>query len=354
VGRARHKIIAVSVAALLAAGTVACTRPVPGPSPGSTAPPAAGGAVVGVNPAIDSTPGARRTTLTYGPWEVSPTTGPAHDEQGMLAGAAVAVRKPCTYCYLTGFWADLKGPGGQSVNTDTGQWLHHVVLLSTAGTDPRCGRSGVGVFGERFFASGNERTRARFPAGYGYPVGGLDVWTLVYEMMNETPEMSSLSVDITYEWVPATTAGMKPLRPAWLDVATCDTSTVPAGTGAYDYTGSWTVNRPGNVIGIGGHLHDGGTKIDLVNESTGDQLCTMTAGYGGPGYEGMAAHGPGAPHASHLSSMTQCVAPTGDRPVGRLASGDQVVMTAHYDADQHPQHGDHPVMGIVILFVAAA
>jgi hypothetical protein len=273
------------------------------------------------------------------------------------------VRKPCTNCYLTGFWAELKYADGRPANTDTGQWLHHIVLSSTARADARCSLSLTGMLGERFFASGNERTRARFPAGYGYPVGAIDTWNMVYELMNATMAPSSLIVEMTYEWVPTTMPGMKPLRPAWLDIGTCDNTARQAGTGAFQYTGSWTVNRPGNVVGIGGHLHDGGTHISLFNESNGELLCTMVAGYGGPGFEGMTGHQDhgdggadpeGAPPTRHLATMSQCLAPSGDQPVARLALGDRVVLTAYYDTNRYPQHGTHPVMGIVILFVAAS
>jgi hypothetical protein len=51
--------------------------------------------------------------------------------------------------------AGLTYPNGSYANADTGMWLHHVVLTNTAVPAAVCGLSNGG---DRFFASGNERT----------------------------------------------------------------------------------------------------------------------------------------------------------------------------------------------------
>ena len=47
-----------------------------------------------------------------------------------------------------------------------------------------------------------------------------------------------------YNWVPASTPGMRPVEPVWLDLNQCGTRTMslPAGPSERSYT--WTVNRP--------------------------------------------------------------------------------------------------------------
>ena len=63
-----------------------------------------------------------------------------------------------------------------------------------------------------------------------------------------------------YNWVPASTAGMRPLEPVWLDLNQCGTSHVSRPKARASEL-HWTVNRPGRVIGTGGHIHDGGIDI---------------------------------------------------------------------------------------------
>ena len=159
-----------------------------------------------------------------------------------------------------------------------------MVLASSARPDPLCSVSILSFLGERFFASGNERTRVRTPPGYGYPVGAADRWNLIYDLMNSNLAASRVKIEMTYQWVPNTTPGMKPLRPVWLDVNQCGTSEVPAGTGTYQYQYNWNVNVPGKLIGIGGHLHDGGTHIAIRNATTAsphdELLCNSVADWG--------------------------------------------------------------------------
>lgn len=363
------------VALLFLVGAVACNQPSTQPPPPPPPPGGAGGGVLGVNPDIPTTPGARTSVVTYGPWTVPASRGTEHGQEGMLRNRlAFNVPKPCTNCYITSVQPTLKWEDGRVANVDTGQWLHHMVLASSARSDPNCGLSILGLLGERIFASGNERTRVRAPVGYGYRIGALDSWNLIYDLMNSTMTPSRVKIEVTFGWVPDTTPGMKALRPVWLDVNQCGNSEVPARTGSYQYTYNWTVNVPGKLIGAGGHLHDGGTHITIRNESTGQLVCTSVAGYGGPGYED--PEGPGhehdgdhggtppttdghghtdADHARmHLSSMTQCVAPDGDRPVTTFTAGQRVSMTAYYDADKWSQHGGHPVMGIAVIYIAAS
>jgi hypothetical protein len=96
--------------------------------------------------------------------------------------------------------------------------------------------------------------------------------------MNTNPEPAKVNIKVTYQWVPGT-AAVKPALPVWLDVNQCSTtSEVPARTGRYGYTYRWTVNRPGKILGIGGHLHDGGTYLSITNATTGQLICNSVAG----------------------------------------------------------------------------
>lgn len=347
--RFRGTALTAVVAVVAVTGAAGCRRP--GVTPAPVAPAVGGSALVGVNPDVVTTPGAVTTRLALGTYTVPPAGADGHQ---MRSDIAVDVAKPCTSCLVTGLQASLEYPDGRVANIDTGQWLHHVVLASGRGPDATCPGTGPGLLGERFFASGNERTRFLLPAGYGYPIGPADRWSLMSELMNATAEPTTVTVVLTTRWVPDTTPGMHPVRPVWLDVEACGDSEVPALNGAYTYSSDWTVDVPGALIGVGGHLHDGGTHLALT-QVNGPTVCDMVARYGGPGYESAAGHdhgqGTGAVTA-HLSSMTQCLAPDGGHPVATLVSGRRLRLTAYYDTNVFAPHGDHPVMGIAIAYVA--
>jgi hypothetical protein len=63
---------------------------------------------------------------------------------------------PCRNCIITWMKAGLTYENGSEANAETGLWLHHVVLTNRGkNRDMRgCGKRR----GDRFFASGNERT----------------------------------------------------------------------------------------------------------------------------------------------------------------------------------------------------
>jgi hypothetical protein len=313
---------------------------------------AALGGVLACSPLPTPTPG-QTTPVTYGPYNI-PATTPT--EMGMIHnGIAVAVAKPCTDCFVTGIQARLTNPDGTTANVDTGLWLHHMVLGNFNKVDTTCPNTGPGRLGERFWASGNERARFAAPPGYGYPVGASDMWNMIYELMNMNAVVKTVSIEVTYNWVPATTPGMKPLTPVWLDIDQCGDSEVPAGTGQYHFDYTWQpVTVPGKVLLTYGHLHDGGTNLQLLHN--GVQVCDSVAGYGGPGYvDGGMDHG--TDHdmdhgggTAHLSSMSACWGlPVA--PVATLAAGDSLSIRANYDANAHPQMGHEEVMGITFVYI---
>jgi hypothetical protein len=343
--------LALSVLVLFTAA--ACTRPLPPVA-------SVGDPVIGPNPATEPMPGTRTSVMSYGPWTVPAATGPGHDQAGMIEDVKYSVRRPCTDCFVTAARPQLRYLDGTVANTDTGLWLHHFAQLSSAGIDTRCGATEVQLLGEVLFTGANERTGGRFPAGAGYRVGPLDRWALLVDLMNTGPTARQVTFEMTYEWVPASTPGMHRGRPVFMDVGqACVDSTFPAETGKYSRKNTWTVSLPGRLLGVAGHLHDGGTHITLRNLTTGQLICDSKAYYGGPGYEEAAGAGAGdghdhgsAGHAGvHLSAMDQCVSRGIDRPLAVIKRGEQLEIEAFYDADAHPHMAGEPVMGLVFMYV---
>ena len=95
--------------------------------------------------------GSKRVKIDYGPYPIFPSN--VHD--GMATYYELAVRKPCSDCIITWMQAGLEYPNGTYANANTGMWLHHILLVNTERQSSLCG---LQYRGDRFFASGNERT----------------------------------------------------------------------------------------------------------------------------------------------------------------------------------------------------
>lgn len=101
--------------------------------------------------------GSKRARVTYGPFNV-----PKMDiNNGMQSFLLAPVEIACKDCLITYIEAGLTYPNGTYANANTSLWLHHVVLYNLNNADAVCPTNLVtGVPGERFFASGNERSPA--------------------------------------------------------------------------------------------------------------------------------------------------------------------------------------------------
>jgi hypothetical protein len=355
-GRALALVVATLVATTATAGVSSASPAAPEAPEAAAAPAAPAAAEAAAAPAAPEAPvsaaqaqATQTTKRTYGPFNAPAapdnpdgTHGHAHTGNQFAFG----VQKPCSDCYITSMKADLKYTDGRQAGYSTNHQLHHMVLFNSewGKVDPTCF---VGfpfplglMFGQRFFASGDERTVIDMPAGYGYRVGS-GSFNLIYELMSMTDQAMPLNIEMTYEWVPASTPGITNVEPIWLDVAQCGFSTVSAPQGPSTNSWTWTVNRPGRIVRIGGHIHDGGIRTETRNDTTNQLICNSVAGYGeSPLY--IDHHGDG-----HLSSMSKC-SPTG--AAATIRNGDRVTIRGYYDmpaavTDQ---------MNIVMAFVAPA
>jgi plastocyanin len=161
--------------------------------------------------------------------------------------------------------------------------LHHVVWLAPNGGPT--------------FASGEEKTIAKMPQGYGIQVGGDANWGLNY-MIHSLNSSSGRSVYITWEidWVPQTVPArtdINPIHIEWLDVAGAphvypvfdakrsydsngdgqfvfpdEVSTDPsqpsyAERGNISNARVWTLKQPETLVFAAGHLHPGGLHVDM-------------------------------------------------------------------------------------------
>jgi hypothetical protein len=270
-------------------------------------------------------------TVRYGPYTIPAGT---MDMPGMLPNRVrLAVPRPCTACFITSFKPDLVYSDGTRATMDTGPMLHHFVLTSQFRRDATCGSSWLGLAGERFFASGDERTAATLPSGYGYRVRWYDSWNSLVELMNHSTSEKTVYVQISYTYRPAWEP-VKAVRPVWLDIDQCGDSEYAIPAGPSDTHWDWNVNVPGTVVAALGHVHGEGVAVEATNESRGGaSIC-----------KSVATLDPADMH--RVLSMSTC---TGD-PLARVQQGETVRLHSMYES----AHGADDVMGIMLLYIHPA
>ena len=245
------------------------------------------------------------------------------------------VAPPCQDCDITSVTPDLTDPSGTSVNMDAGPMLHHMVLYQRGVSDVSCPGL-IPTFGmRRLFASGNERTAIPEVPGYALHVDAGERWALLTDLMNYSPQPQSVQVRLHVTYQPG--SALKPILPVWLDETGCGISylTVPAGPSHQSMT--WTSAVDGNVIGMGGHLHEYGQHIAATDVTTGAPLCDsqesqMTMDNG----------------LVMVTGMSRCLGTGPDSVITRIHRGDTIRMDSYYDTPDWEFFGP---MGIMIMYV---
>jgi hypothetical protein len=268
-------------------------------------------------------PGAcTRLHFTFGPIVVKPG-------QNDSLIQPVTIEKPAYDGYITRFRPDLVRVDGtvppiEEIHLHHGTWFNGGQFGGGGQLGPLDFRNyGSGPF----FASGEEKTIADFPRGYGMPINGSDTWLLLYMVHSQMsqPDVVYITYDVDYiAKDAAATIGIKPVYPIWMDVRPSNypvfnvqrefadangTCTWPAqkcarfdpwgdavvgqgldgnGVGT-DWTfpadgrrlGRISAFHGGTLIGIGGHVHPGGlsTSIELVRDEVAKPIFTSEATY---------------------------------------------------------------------------
>jgi hypothetical protein len=275
---------------------------------------------------------AETRSVLYGPFALGAGTMDNPYQTGNKL--RLAVRRPCSDCFITSFQADLVDAAtGESVNMAEGPMLHHAVWTSQWRQDATCGNDWLGLAGQRFFASGNERTVAAMPPGYGYRVRWYDSWNMLVDLMNHGVERSvyvKLTVETRPSWV-----SVKSVRPVWLDIDQCGDSEYWIPAGFSDTHRDWSVNVPGKVVSALGHVHGHGVAVEATNES-------LSADH--PDYSVCGSEATLDPMSVHnVLAMSTCV---GD-PLATIKSGQTVRLHSEYNSG----HAADDVMGIMLMYV---
>jgi Stress up-regulated Nod 19 len=286
-------------------------------------------------------------TIDYGPYTIPAGNGDPHDHDnaGMIANQIVNnIAKPCTGCTIIGVTPDLVYTDGTRATISQGPMLHHAMFAaqSSGKSDATCAGKGPGLLGERFFASGDERTPVDLTSlPYGYKVNSTETWNMVFDLMNWQTTSKTVKIRITWKYGTGSDhSGRAPLRPVWLDANQCSlNSYISVPTGLSDTHYDWKASFGGKLIAAAGHIHDHGLNIEVTNQSTGSLLCNSVAGYGGPGYETPDGR-------KHVSSMNVC---TGN-PISTIGKGQTIRLHGIYNVPEgHHQIDD--AMAIAIAYI---
>jgi len=249
----------------------------------------------------------QRLKFAFGPLTIKPG-------QNDVLVQPITVEKPSQNGYIVRFRPDLVRADG-TVPPIEQIHLHHGTWLS----EPSYG-SGP------FFASGEEKTIAPFPKGYGLPVKATDQWQMLYMIHSAVAKPDVVYITYDIDFIPEAAGkrlGIRPAYPIWLDVrpsgypvfnvqrsfgdglsctwprqmcATLDpwgqqiTGQGKPGNGRGEdwafpekggSVGSITNFTGGTLIAIGGHLHPGGltNDIDLVRNGKATRIYTGVAHY---------------------------------------------------------------------------
>jgi hypothetical protein len=306
-------------------------------------------------------------------------------ESGMLWNFPdLNIPKPCTECTIIKQWAGLEFPDGRNANIDSGLWLHHMVQLTIGSGrwDPTCvGKSSLPHFdvnsspqnSERYFSSGNERTQIHLDilapgaTKWGYHLKSSDKYGFIVDLMNMNMEDKVVFLTMTYDFLDGPLpAGWDDVKVVWFDVNQCGTSEVRPlkQNGQFTITSyRWVPNFAGKILGVGGHLHDGGIAVN-VNYNTGKTLCSSKAGYAekdefiqkntmNHGSSGGQGHGASP---KHISSMSTCYLDQ-TLPVTQLSKDQSWYVEGVYDYAKFDGMKDSSglqseVMAIALMFVA--
>jgi hypothetical protein len=302
---------------------------------------------------VPATANAAITTVTkdYGPYTIPAGSGDPHnhDAMGMITNKIVQnIAKPCTGCTIISMTPDLRYSGGGTpkATIDGGPMMHHAMFSaqSSGKVDSTCAGTTVGQLGQRFFATGDERTPIDMTSlPYGYKVNSTETWNMVFDLMNWATTTKSVVIRVTYKYATGADATARTgVTPVWLDAAQCTLNSylnVPVGLSDTHY--DWKVNVPGKIVATAGHIHDHGVNVELTNESTGGSLiCNSVAGFGGTGY--VTPDG-----RSHVSSMSACYG----NPVATVTKGQTVRLHGIYNVPSTHEPLDD-AMAIALAYIA--
>ncbi|HKO05198.1 MAG TPA: hypothetical protein VJW51_10635 [Candidatus Acidoferrales bacterium] len=156
--------------------------------------------------------------------------------------------------------------------------LHHVAFWNIGRSDFLCPDKEEHIFG-----AGGEMNRWPPIPGFGYPIHHGDrirISTMFHNPTSNSYPVAFLTVQINYITDDAVQSGIPKLRsvfPVWFDVMQCSESGYDLKSGASVKSGQFQMQQSGLLLGLGGHLHDYGHSVTVVNATRKEQIAKLSA-----------------------------------------------------------------------------
>ena len=159
-----------------------------------------------------------------------------------------------------------------------GKLLHHVQFYDTTRRDLICDKSEAFIF-----SAGSEVEIFLAPSGGGYRVGKgsrIRIRTMLHNPSETSFRRVYVEVRANYRLVTDRPA-LRNVYVAWFYVGNCPIE--PEWTslmfdlkpGKSVVTQQWTIDYPGKLLGLGGHLHDFGREVRLENVPRNEVIATL-------------------------------------------------------------------------------
>lgn len=205
--------------------------------------------------AVKDDPAAQLLTVKLGPLNL-----PAHTDHSHAAQPRPQFLKIPFDGWIIAYHPRLVDGSGNSI---PGRLLHHVAFYNTSRPDFVCPNKQEHIFG-----AGGEMNDWPATPGFGYRVHPGDRIRITSMFHNPTTTSypdAWLEVQIEYRPTGAASPSLKSVYPTWLDVKSCADSSYDLKPGRNVTTGDVTMNYPGILLGVGGHMHDYGRELVLTN-----------------------------------------------------------------------------------------
>ncbi len=207
---------------------------------------------------------AQKMTVRVGPLNL-----PANSDHSVVAQAADQYLEIPFDGWIVAYHPRLTDAAGTRL---PGRLLHHVAFWNVSRSDFLCPNKEEHIFG----AGGEMNDWPALP-GFGYPVSRNDRIRVNTMFHNPTDtDYPQTYIEVVIEYQPAGEGTqLKSVYPTWFDVMECGNSGYDLTPGRNFTTGNFTLQHTGTLLGVGGHMHDYGTLLDLFNVAREEHVASL-------------------------------------------------------------------------------
>lgn len=210
-----------------------------------------------------------RIIVTAGPFRL-PAMDPNMDMSDMAPNDVMPFAWPVDG-YLRGFSVRMRDAAGDTLPRDI---LHHLIGVNFDR------RQLVYPAVERLFGWGAETDPVELPASMGVPMHVGEKLGMYAMFHNETgKDIDAAYLEVTLLYTPAKGHNVLSVMPFYVDVNNhiggVTTFDVPPGKSTHSY--QFELPIAGKLVGIGGHIHDYGSSLELQDATNGKVLARLKA-----------------------------------------------------------------------------